>query len=128
MMKRPRIHRPKHLEFIRSLPCIVSGDNLTVEAAHIRFGDLRADKRPTGLGEKADDMWTLPLSGEMHRLQHTMDERKFWQHVGIDPIFYALALYAVSGDHERGARIIFAAKCEADCPPTLLLPPLEVPA
>jgi hypothetical protein len=112
MMKQPRIHRANHLNFIRGLPCIVTGDTLTVEAAHIRFGDPRVAKRETGLGEKPDDMWTLPLAGVVHRRQHKMNERAFWKTIGLDPVLYALALFAVSGDHERGCRIIAAAHAE----------------
>ncbi len=106
MMKHPRIHNERHLDFIRSLPCIITGDNVSVEAAHIRFSDMRAAKRKVGIGEKPDDIWTLPLSSEMHRKQHAMNERRFWQQAGIDPIFCALALYAVSGDYERGCQIV----------------------
>lgn len=110
MQKQPRIHDDRHLDFIRSLPCIITGENTTVEAAHIRFADLRVDKHNAGVGAKPHDMWTLPLSGEQHRLQHSMSERKFWRETGIDPIFYALALYAHSGDYEKGCRIVMNAK------------------
>ncbi len=110
MMKQPRIHDEKHLAFIRTLPCIVSGNDVSVEAAHIRYSDLRVAKRKVGIGEKPDDRWTLPLSGEQHRKQHCGSEREFWINVGIDPVLYALALYAVSGDHERGCQIIEAAR------------------
>jgi hypothetical protein len=113
MMKRPRVHREKHLKFIRSLPCIITGDTCTVEAAHLRMPDPRIDKRPTGMGEKPDDLWVLPLSGEMHRKQHTMSEYEFWYHAGIDPVLYALALFSVSGDHERGCAIVAAAQATA---------------
>lgn len=103
----PRIHNEFHLSFIRGLPCILTGDNTSTEAAHIRFSDLRADKYNAGVGAKPDDFFVVPLSGEMHRRQHAMgNERKFWAIYGIDPIFYALALYAISGDHERGCRIV----------------------
>ena len=30
--RRPRIHDDGHLEFIRSLPCLLTGDDTTVEA------------------------------------------------------------------------------------------------
>lgn len=108
-MKQPRVHNAKHLDFIRSLPCIVTGNDVNVEAAHIRFSDLRIAKRKVGIGEKPDDIWVLPLCGEQHRRQHTMNERVYWQRVGIDPILYALALFAVSGDHERGCQIVASA-------------------
>lgn len=113
MMRRPRIHNEKHLAFIRTLPCIITGDATTVEAAHIRFGDPRVDKRPTGIGEKPDDVWTLPLAGAAHRDQHKGNERRFWEFWGLDPVLYALALFAVTGDHERGCAIVAAARSEA---------------
>lgn len=111
MMRQPRLHDEKHLAFIRTLPCLVTGDNVSVEAAHIRYSDARIAKVNAGVGAKPHDMFTVPLSGEAHRRQHTVgNERKFWDQVGIDPILYALALYAVSGDHERGCQIVWAAQ------------------
>jgi hypothetical protein len=110
MIKRPRVHDEKHLAFLRGLPCLVTKTNIGVEAAHIRFPDLRAGKRSTGIGEKPDDRWAVPLSNEQHRLQHSMGERDFWNATGIDPIFCALALYGVSGDHEAGELIVMAAR------------------
>jgi hypothetical protein len=38
-----------------------------------------------------------------------MNERRFWDGYGIDPILYALALYAISGDYEQGCRIVACA-------------------
>lgn len=121
MIRRPRQHDEKHLAFIRQLPCLLTKTNIGVEAAHIRYPDLRAGKRPTGIGEKPDDRWTVPLSNEMHRLQHTGSERAFWKAAGIDPIFTALALYAVSGDHEAAEQIVMnsvASELSAQAPNT----------
>lgn len=109
MMKRPRIHDEKHLAFVRTLPCIVSKDNISTEAAHIRFTDLRVAKRNAGVGAKPDDFFVVPLSSNEHRKQHTMREQDYWQQAGIDPILYALALYAISGNYERGCEIVFNA-------------------
>lgn len=106
MMKRPRIKNEKHLNFIRAIPCILCDDNTTVEAAHVKLADRRADKRECGKGEKPDDAFALPVCGRHHRLQHTMSERAFWEEAGIEPIFVCLALYRVSGDHEAGCRIV----------------------
>lgn len=97
-----------HLTWIRSLPCVICGDSATTEAAHIRFADPRAAKPITGMGIKPDDRWTVPLCGRHHRNQHSKGERRFWQDMGIDPIFVALALDAVSGDHEAGCQIVTA--------------------
>ena len=103
-----RQHSEPHLQFVRSLPCIVCGDDTSTEAAHIRYPDLLADKRPTGMGEKSDDCWALPLCGAHHRQQHEMSEREFWKTVSIDPIRAALALFRVHGDNEAGQRIVAA--------------------
>lgn len=109
MHRDPRKFNDKHLDFIRSLPCIVTGDNVTVEAVHIRMNDPRIGKANPG-SHKPHDYFTLPLSGEEHRRQHKMNERVYWQRVGIDPVFYALALYAVSGDYEQGCKIVECAR------------------
>lgn len=90
-MKRQK--SPKHLERIRTYECIICGDNTSVEGAHIRFGDPRVKKRPTGMGEKPDDVWAVPLCSGHHAMQHRWgDEKGFWAAIGIDPIFYAMAI------------------------------------
>jgi hypothetical protein len=70
------------------------------------MSDPRAAKVNPGLGQKPDDVWTLPMCGKHHRLQHSMGERKFWEDTGADPIFIAMALYRISGDNEAGEQII----------------------
>jgi hypothetical protein len=107
-----RIQSPAHLDFVRSLPCLICGNETSVEAAHVRFPDPRAAKRQTGMGEKSDDVWALPLCGTHHREQHSGSERMFWRAHGIDPIFVALALSRISGDREAAASIILFAKRE----------------
>ena len=111
VQRQPRVHDEAHLEFVRSLPCVACGNNISTEACHIRHSDLRVAKRQVGIGEKPSDVWTVPMCGQCHRRQHEMgNERAFWQQVGIDPILIALALYAVSGDHERGCEIVANAR------------------
>ena len=104
----PRVKSKAHLDFIRSLCCIICGDQTTVEAAHLRFSDARAAKPITGAGTKPSDSWCVPLCGRHHREQHASGERKWWESKGIDPIFVCLALYRISGDHEAGLQIIQA--------------------
>lgn len=103
--KRPREHDKGHLEFIRELPCVVSGVR-PVEAAHIRMGDPAYGKRETGMAEKPDDRWTVPLASGKHKEQHSGSEAAFWAKHKIDPCRVALALYAVSGDHDQAAIIL----------------------
>lgn len=107
--RRPREKNNAHLAFIRTLPCIVTG-MVPVEAAHIRFGEPSLGKRPVGLGERPDDKWTLPLCADQHRRQHSMNERDYWNEVGIDPLRYALKLWEASGDYEVGVKIIAKAR------------------
>lgn len=108
MIRRPRVHDEKHCEFIRKLPCIVCQDNISTQCAHIRMSDARIAKVNPGVGAKPDDKYTLPLCGECHAKQHSMNENKFWEYRNIDPVLLALALYSVSGDVEEAERIIYA--------------------
>ncbi len=49
------------------------------------------------------------MCNQHHRLQHEQGEKLFWAwHNTKLPIFIALALYRVSGDHEAGMKIIEA--------------------
>lgn len=104
--RRPREHDDKHLDYIRGLPCVICGDNTSVEAAHIRMMDPSIGKPMTGIATKPDDKFVVPLCGKHHREQHSGSENKFWKERGIDPVKKALALYSVSGDHEAGETII----------------------
>jgi len=91
MLRDPRQHDEAYLDYIRSLPCCICGDNTTVEAAHLRVGSINNGKRETGTGEKPSDKWALPLCGKHHREQHGMNELAFWFKHGIDP--FALAMH-----------------------------------
>ena len=87
---------------------------MPAEAAHIRYGSQDHGKPHTGKSEKPSDKWVVPLSPEEHRLgnqsQHTMNERDYWDRVGIDPLIVAALLWTVSGDHEAGMLICNAAR------------------
>lgn len=114
--RHPRLEDPAHLEFIRTLPSLVRGEGPT-EAAHIRFAAQHYGKRETGMAEKPDDCWTVPLCGEKHRwgkdAQHGMSEREFWDRRGIDVCAVAMALWMWSGDIERGLKIVHLAQLHA---------------
>jgi hypothetical protein len=89
--REPRQRDERHLDYIRSLPCCICGDNTTTEAAHIRTSNLELGKDDFGWGRPSDS-WVLPLCGSHHRLQHTMNEMKFWARFGIDPFVLAMTL------------------------------------
>lgn len=103
--KRHRDHDKNHLEWLRTLPCVITGER-PVDAAHIRFADPIYGKRETGKAEKPDDRWTVPLCRRKHDEQHSMAERIFWARHGLDPLRIALALHACSGDDDQALVII----------------------
>lgn len=102
--RRPRKEAPDHLKWIRTLTCLVSGKP-GPDAAHIRYADPRYAKRQTGMQEKPDDRWAVPLHRSEHTDQHDQNEKAYWASKGIDPCSVALALFAISGDDE-GAEVI----------------------
>lgn len=90
------------LAFVRTKPCAnPSCRHVPAEAAHIRMGNLDIGKPPTGMQEKPDDRWVVPLCAWCHRdapnAQHKMNEAKFWKMVGVDPFKIAAGLYAEYG-------------------------------
>lgn len=110
VVKKPRQKIMAHLDFIRSLRCLITGAR-EVEAAHIRYGNMRWGKRSTGIGEKPDDQWVVPLSTKMHREQHDFgDEELWWREKGIDPVLVAMALWRATGDEQAGENIIREAR------------------
>jgi len=110
LQRRPRVEVPNHLDFIRGLPCLVCGLKRNIEAAHIRMSDRRVAKRETGMAEKPDDCWAMPLCSSCHRegptSQHGMGERDFWELLRIDVILVALALWQATNDYDRACQII----------------------
>ncbi len=100
--------RPKHLEFIRQLPCVVCGIRpiqcFASDPAHVRCGT------DGGTSLKPSDRYTVPLCRGCHDTQHAHGELTFWAHYGIDPLNVALALWTISGDTEAGERIVFRAR------------------
>ena len=104
--RQPREKDEKHLRFIAGLSCLICGGT-DVQAAHIRYPDHSAGKRATGMAEKPDDCFTVPLCVRHHALQHAYgDERSWWENLGVDPIKVSLRLYSVTGKQERAAEIL----------------------
>lgn len=101
-----RQHDEAHLNFLRSLPCLVTLAPPPSEACHVRYADDEFGKEETGRGVKPDDMWALPLSSAVHKMQHSMGERQFWSELGINPLIVCQRLWLCSGDLIAGMRII----------------------
>lgn len=87
------------LAFLRRQPCAVAhmgGCKGPVQAAHIRFSDIRSGSVNPGMGRKNHDRHSNPLC-ENHHLndQHKRNERAFWFAAGVDPYANAKRLYAL---------------------------------
>lgn len=107
--RQPREKIDAHLDFVRSLPCVVCLTPFSSEACHIRFSDARAAKFNPG-SHKPSDWWTLPMCRQCHARQHSGDEVRFWQCEGIDPLFVSAMLYLSSGNNEGGNQIVANAR------------------
>jgi len=113
----PRQHDRKHLDFIRSLPCCVCLNSVETEAAHVRMSDAMSAKINPGVGAKPHDRWTVPLCSQHHREQHADgDERAFWHWHCINPLWLALVLHSVTGNHYAARRAIEAHHINANDP------------
>lgn len=106
MQRRPREHDEKHLRYIRGLPCLLCNDNTSTEAAHVRYAEPMLAKPISGMGNKSDDSYTVPLCGKHHREQTNYgDERGYWERLGVPVLGIAQTLYINSGNQEFGERI-----------------------
>lgn len=110
MFRQPRQKSPTHLRRVRQLPCLACGRPGPSEAAHVRYGDPGHQKRPTGMGERPDDRWSVPLCARCHRLdddaQHARGERDWWSSRGIDPIAVAARLFGCQTHEEMETAIL----------------------
>lgn len=100
-----RVKDGDYLDFIRSLPCLVTRKE-GVEAAHVSYAVPEYGKLGRGKGTKESDRWAVPLSPDEHRKQHTGDEREYWRSVGIDPCITAALLYAAYPSREKALLVI----------------------
>lgn len=94
--------RPKHREWVKTLPCIACGCG-PCDPAHVRMGT------DGGAGLKPSDRFVVPLCRLCHETQHE-GEVSFWAGFGIDPVDAANRLWTVTGDTEAGLRVIFRAR------------------
>src|SRR6266566_4143314 len=90
--RKPRVREPAYLVYIRSLECVNCGNDISVEAAHVRRGSVEWNKPLTGLGVKPDDYWTVPLCSLHHSKQHSLGELLYWFEAKIDAFLIAAKL------------------------------------
>lgn len=103
------VKRKTYRDFIKTLPCIITREH-GVECAHVSMKAPALGASGRGKGQKADDRWTLPLSPEMHRMQHEFvpvtlmrgknfvkitGEEAFWRKQGINPHLACLVLWGL---------------------------------
>lgn len=69
------VRDPKHLAFIRSLPCVVCFRTRGIEAAHV-------GRR--GMAQKCSDRETIPLCSIHHKEQHRIGLRQFQRSYDLD--------------------------------------------
>lgn len=99
--KTPKFRSPKHLRFIRSLPCLICFSSAS-EAAHIRmFTDGGASLKPS-------DNYTVPLCHRDHLRQHNVGELTFWGGEEMVRKLIQFALTLVDADLDTAKQQIFS--------------------
>ena len=87
LRKPVRMRDRNHLRFVSTQPCLACGRSPS-DAHHLRFAEQRA------LGRKVSDEFTVPLCRLHHRELHQRgDERKWWQHLNVNPLDTAQRLW-----------------------------------
>jgi hypothetical protein len=95
--RKPRIRDQGYLAWLRTQRCACGClRGPPCDAAHLRASSHKHDKPITGIGQKPDDKWALPLRRTCHMSQHAYgDEVGWWAHHGAhDPFALALRFYA----------------------------------
>lgn len=104
----PRVKDDEHRKFIGGLPCLICQNDIESQCAHISYADPKWGKPGKGIASKASDFYCVPLCGRHHDAQHAMNEQRWWEIAGIDPVPVAMALYLNTGDQAAGETIIRA--------------------
>tara|TARA_Y100000401_G_scaffold112259_1_gene111480 strand:- start:14 stop:388 length:375 start_codon:yes stop_codon:yes gene_type:complete len=82
------IRSPKHLNFIRKQPCIITGQK--AQACHIRI------LTDGGTSLKPSDFFAYSLCPELHKQQHILGEITFYHKWQINPFKVAKDLVKMS--------------------------------
>lgn len=92
--------RKDYLAWLHTLPCVVTGQ-FVVQAAHVSFSAPWHGHYGRAKGTKAPDRFTLPLCIAEHARQHSMNERDYWDSVGINPHELANTLFGIFSDYDE---------------------------
>lgn len=76
------IRSTKHLNYIRSQPCMI-GQMAGSQACHIRI------LTDGGTGIKPSDFYILPMEYRYHKISHDIGEARFYKEWQINPFIYA---------------------------------------
>ncbi len=85
-MKQKPIRSPKHLAYIRSLPCCIMKDGLNCNGTPVCAHHLTIIKGSRGISQKAGDCYCVPLCHFHHTTLHNVGEKSFWSAWKIDAI------------------------------------------
>jgi Protein of unknown function (DUF968) len=92
--KTERLRSPRHLAWVRSLPCSVPGcRGEMVQAHHVRKG--------AGVGMKPADRYAAPVCIEHHTEGHTGGWRTFEARYGVDLSAIAARLWVESNQQRK---------------------------
>lgn len=94
----------KHLDWLKTLPCIVTGVEPCGDAHHL-LGNL--DGRPKGMGRTNRDKDAVPVIRAIHDQAHDSgNDDAYFRSKGLDARAIAQALWSVTGDTAAAMRII----------------------
>lgn len=99
------LYAPKHVDFVRTLPCVVTlREGEGVQPHHL----MRVPTNERGGAMKSGDDWLIPLWWETHNDLHNspIDEREFLAEYGVYGPGVAAALYRLSGNEDACRRVI----------------------
>jgi hypothetical protein len=97
---------PKHLAWIRTLPCAVC-DVLGVDPHHLKRG---VDNMPKGMGRTHVDRWAIPLCRKHHNAVEPGSDEENLMKFGIDGRALANALWRESGNTDAAYRLLYRAR------------------
>jgi hypothetical protein len=103
--KTERLRSPRHLAWIRTLPCTIPDCwRQPVDPHHLTH------IQPKGRGLRASDALTVPLCRWGHHsatsatgVHHVGDERAWWLRWQINPVAIAARLWVESNQQRKGA-------------------------